>query len=210
MTSLLSHEERRSGCKSSLKMFVFSLTHLQQLLFELLHLRQVELTEQVRHWVQTFPFPALTVVPAHLRQHRACVEVAVVTVAVLIVAVGNRDGAAVGRVGTVCLLGELQAFDARDGERYMGPGAVDAIAQAEVVGQLLPQVVLLLTLTLERIQGLLQLSSGDFFQPQCVLQLAVEEDGLLLQHLDFMFQPFILHLRRGGEEERIIFQHIQY
>lgn len=136
-------------------------THLQQLLFELLHLRQVELTEQVGHGVQAVAFLVRSVVPVHFSQSVVCVNVAVAAVAVLIVAVGSRDGAAVGPVG---VLGELEALNASDSERQMGPCAVDTVAQADVVGQFLSQIVLLLALTLEGIQGLLQLTLRNVLQ----------------------------------------------
>ncbi|TNN85098.1 hypothetical protein EYF80_004752 [Liparis tanakae] len=122
---------------------------------------KVELTKQVGHGVQAVAFPARSVVPVHLSQSGARVDVAVAAVAVLIVAVGSRDGAAVGPVG---VLGELEALNASDSERQMGPGAVDTVAQADVVGQFLSQIVLLLTLTLEGIQGLLQLTLRDVLQ----------------------------------------------
>lgn len=172
------------------------MTHLQQLLFELLHLGQVELTEQV--WDE-----AGSVVPVHLSQPRPIVEVTVAAVAVLHVAVSSGADADVGAVGSVGLLGELEPLDAGDGEGQVGPGSVDAVAQAEVVGQFFPQVVLLLALSLQGVQRFLQLTLGDFLQAQCVFQLAVEEDGLLLQHLDFMFQSLVLHL--GKDRGEILF-----
>lgn len=78
-------------------------THLQQLLFELLHLRQVELTEQVWHRVQGFSFPAWSVVSIYLSQPRGGVQVAVAAVAVLTVAISSLDGATVGTIRNIRL-----------------------------------------------------------------------------------------------------------
>lgn len=132
------------------------MTHLQQLLFELLHLGQVELTEQV--WDEALSLSARPVVPVHLGQPRSIVEVTVAAVAVLNVAVSGGADAAVASVG---LLGELEPLDAGDGEGQVGPGSVDAVAQADVVGQFFPQVVLLLALGLQGVQRFLQLPLRD-------------------------------------------------
>lgn len=78
-------------------------THLQQLLFELLYLRQVELTEQVWHRVQGFSFPAWSVVSIYLSQPRGCMQVAVAAVAVLTVAISSLDGAAIGTIRNISL-----------------------------------------------------------------------------------------------------------
>lgn len=164
--------------------------------------------------MQVFSFPAWSVVPIHLSQPGACVKVAVAAVAVLTVAISSRDGAAVGTIRAVGLLGELEALDASDGERQMGSCSVDAVTQAEVVGQLLPQIVLLLALTLEGIQGLLQLTLRNVLQTQCVFQLTVEKDSLLLEDFNFMFQPLILNLRRsrkdGQEQENTRVENISF
>lgn len=82
-------------------------------------------------------------------------QVAVAAVAVLTVAISSLDGATVGTIRNIRLFWELEALNASDSEHEMGSCSVDAVTQAEVVGQLLPQIVLLLTLTLEGIQGLL-------------------------------------------------------
>lgn len=179
-------------------------THLQQLLFELLQLRQVELTEQVGYWVQVFSFPACSILSVHLGHRGAAVQVAVAAVAVFSVGAG-QDGAAghAGPVGSVGVLGELEALDAGDGECQVGSGSVHAVAQAEVVGQLLPQVVLLLALALQGVQGLLQLTFRDVFQAQGVFQLTVQQHCLLLHHFDFVFQPFILNLREKHRKKNI-------
>lgn len=86
------------------------------------------------------------------------------------------------------------------GECQVGTAGVGHIAHTEVVHQLPAQVFLLLTLTLQGLQSLLQLGVWDVLQTQRVLQLAIEKLCLLLQDLDLMFQAFILHLNHipGG------------
>lgn len=68
----------------------------------------------------------------------------------------------------------------------MGPRSVHAVTQTEVVGQLLPQIVLLLPFTLEGIQGLLQLTLRNVLQTQCIFQLTIKKNGLLLQDFNLM------------------------
>lgn len=160
---------------------VWCVSDLQHLLFQLLHLRQIELAEQVGH--EPLPFPARPVVAVHFRQASVAVEVTVAAVAVLHVAVGCGVAAVCG----VGLFWELEALDAGDGEGQVGPRSVNAVRQADVVGQLLPQVVLLLALALQGVQRFFQLALRDLLQAQSIFQLAVEQDRLLLQDLDFMF-----------------------
>lgn len=84
--------------------------------------------------------------------------------AVAILTVSHRDDAAVGTIRSIGLLRELEALNTCDGERQMSSCSVDAVTQVEVVGQLLPQIVLLLPLTLQGIQGLLQLTLRNVLQ----------------------------------------------
>lgn len=188
-------------------MFPGRQTHLQQLLLELLQLGQVELAEQVGDWMQVFSFPASSILSVHLGQ--------VAAAAIAVVSVGaGQDGAAgpdgaVGSAGSVGVLGELEALDGGDGERQVGSGSVHAVAQAEVVGQLLPQVVFLLALALEGVQGLLQLTCRDVLQAQGVFQLTVQQHRLLLHHFDFMFQPFVLNLKEKHREENKLVTRLQ-
>lgn len=136
--------------------------------------------------MQVFPFPAGPVLSVDLGHPIAGVKVAIAAVAVLAAPVGGRDGAAVGGVGGVALLVEFDALHSGDGERQMGPRPVHALAQTEVVGQLLPQVVLLLPFALQSVQGLLQLTLGNVLQTQRIVQLAVEKNGFLLQNFNFV------------------------
>lgn len=74
---------------------------------------------------------------------------------------------------------------------------IQSVSDVHVVGKLFPQGSLQLALGLDGLQGLTELTLGDLFQADGVLQLAVEELGVLLQPTDLVFQTLKLHLRNG-------------
>lgn len=90
----------------------------------------------------------------------------------------------------------------------MSPRSIDAVTKAQVVGQLFPQIVSLLPLTLEGIQGLLQLTLSNVLQTQRIFQLTVEENGLLFQDFYFMLQSFIFNLIGSRTEQEKGFRDI--
>lgn len=76
---------------------------------------------------------------------------------------------------------------------------VEGVSDVHVVGQLLPQRRLQLTLSLDGLQGFAQLTLGDLLQADGVLQLAVQELSVLLQTTDFMLQALKLNLGGGSQ-----------
>lgn len=81
----------------------------------------------------------------------------------------------------------------------MGAAREGHVAQAQVVEQLSPEVVLLLALALHRLQRLLQLTLGDVLQTHGVLELALQDLRLLLQDLELVLQALKLHLEEQQE-----------
>lgn len=81
---------------------------------------------------------------------------------------------------------------------------IQSVSNAHVVGELFPQGSFQLTLGLDGLQGLSELTLGDLFQSDGILQLAVEELSVLLKTTDLMLQTLKLHLGEAGEGTRLL------
>lgn len=88
------------------------------------------------------------------------------------------------------------------GEFQVSATGVRYIAHVQMVDQLSAQVVLLLTLTLQRLQRLLQLTIWDVLQTHCILELTVQDFCFLFQDFELVLQALKLHLE--GQEEDFV------
>lgn len=71
---------------------------------------------------------------------------------------------------------------------------VQSVSDVHVVGELLPQGRLELSLGFDGLQSLTQLALCDFLQTNGILQLAVQELGVFLQTTELMLQTLELNL----------------
>lgn len=66
--------------------------------------------------MQVFSFPAWSVFSIYLSHPITGVKVAIAAVAVLAVAISDRDGATIGDIGGIAFLVKLDALNSSDGE----------------------------------------------------------------------------------------------